>query len=139
MQLELSEEDRAFREEMRTFFTTEIPEAIRQRVAEGREVTKEQWVETQQRLNAAGLAVPHWPVEWGGRDWTDLQHYIWHEEMQRAFVPQPVAFNASMIGPVIAHFGTEEQKKEFLPATANLRSEERRVGKECRSRWSPYH
>src|SRR5258708_39754655 len=22
---------------------------------------------------------------------------------------------------------------------ANLRSEERRVGKECRSRWSPYH
>ena len=23
--------------------------------------------------------------------------------------------------------------------TGNLRSEERRVGKECRSRWSPYH
>ena len=27
-----------------------------------------------------------------------------------------------------------------LPVTLNLlRSEERRVGKECRSRWSPYH
>src|SRR3712207_9315089 len=25
------------------------------------------------------------------------------------------------------------------PASAQLRSEERRVGKECRSRWSPYH
>ena len=24
-------------------------------------------------------------------------------------------------------------------AVVNLRSEERRVGKECRSRWSPYH
>src|SRR5256884_1618705 len=24
-------------------------------------------------------------------------------------------------------------------ASASLRSEERRVGKECRSRWSPYH
>ena len=24
-------------------------------------------------------------------------------------------------------------------ASAQLRSEERRVGKECRSRWSPYH
>ena len=23
--------------------------------------------------------------------------------------------------------------------TAEVRSEERRVGKECRSRWSPYH
>src|SRR5256885_4809262 len=28
-------------------------------------------------------------------------------------------------------------KANFLPIT--LRSEERRVGKECRSRWSPYH
>src|SRR2546425_9319073 len=26
-----------------------------------------------------------------------------------------------------------------LPTGAPLRSEERRVGKECRSRWSPYH
>ena len=25
------------------------------------------------------------------------------------------------------------------PLTRSLRSEERRVGKECRSRWSPYH
>ena len=25
------------------------------------------------------------------------------------------------------------------PMAANVRSEERRVGKECRSRWSPYH
>ena len=27
----------------------------------------------------------------------------------------------------------------LLGAAASLRSEERRVGKECRSRWSPYH
>src|SRR2546430_3415047 len=26
-----------------------------------------------------------------------------------------------------------------LPAEPEMRSEERRVGKECRSRWSPYH
>ena len=26
-----------------------------------------------------------------------------------------------------------------IPETAAERSEERRVGKECRSRWSPYH
>src|SRR3989454_8716801 len=28
---------------------------------------------------------------------------------------------------------------QFLAARKKLRSEERRVGKECRSRWSPYH
>ena len=71
-------------------------------------------------LNAAGLAVPHWPVEWGGKDWTPLQRHIWREEMQLACVPEPLAFNASMIGPVIAAFGNQEQKERFLPKTANL-------------------
>jgi hypothetical protein len=71
-------------------------------------------------MNAAGLAVPNWPVEWGGKDWTPLQKHLWHEEMQLACVPPPLAFNASMIGPVIAHFGSQEMKERFLPATANL-------------------
>src|SRR6202790_3680859 len=29
--------------------------------------------------------------------------------------------------------------KKLIPGRTVLRSEERRVGKECRSRWSPYH
>jgi alkylation response protein AidB-like acyl-CoA dehydrogenase len=120
MRLHLSPEDQAFREEMRTFFTTKVPQSIRDTVAARRELTKEQIIEAQQALNAAGLAVPHWPVEWGGRGWTPLQRHIWHEEMMAACVPPPLAFNASMVGPVIAAFGSEEQKERFLPATANL-------------------
>src|SRR3978361_1925090 len=119
MRLHLSPEDQAFRDEMRTFFTTQVPQPIRDAVAAHRELTKEQFVEAQRVLNAAGLAVPHWPVEWGGKDWTPLQRHIWREEMQLAGVPEPLAFNASMIGPVIAHFGSQEQKERFLPATAS--------------------
>ena len=33
----------------------------------------------------------------------------------------------------------DEDFGDLLIAGAQLRSEERRVGKECRSRWSPYH
>jgi alkylation response protein AidB-like acyl-CoA dehydrogenase len=120
MRLQLSPEDEAFREEMRTFFTTQVPQSIRDTVAHHRHLTKDQYVETQRTLNAAGLAVPHWPVEWGGKDWTPLQRHIWREEMQLAAVPEPLAFNTSMIGPVLAQFGTQEQKEKFLPATANL-------------------
>src|SRR3954467_8350410 len=120
MQLELSTEDAAFREEMRAFFTTQVPQDIRDAVAEHRGLTKEQVVRSQQTLNAAGLAVPHWPEEWGGRGWTPLRRHIWHEEMQRACVPPPLAFNTSMVGPVIAAFGSHEQKERFLPKTANL-------------------
>ena len=36
------------------------------------------------------------------------------------------------------YLGTEEDKV-LLPKKQVPRSEERRVGKECRSRWSPYH
>ena len=32
-----------------------------------------------------------------------------------------------------------EIKKHGLENEVKVRSEERRVGKECRSRWSPYH
>ena len=120
MQLELSAEDAAFREEMRTFFTTQVPQDVRDTVAARGELSKDQIVRSQQALNAAGLAVPHWPEEWGGRGWSQLRRHIWHEEMQRACVPPPLAFNASMVGPVIAAFGSQEQKERFLPQTANL-------------------
>jgi len=120
MQLELSEKDQEFRARMREFFTTQVPQELRDAVADGREITKEQWVQTQQILNKAGYAVPHWPVEWGGQDWTDLQRHIWNEEMQAAAVPPPLAFNASMIGPVIAQFGSEALKERFMAPTANL-------------------
>jgi alkylation response protein AidB-like acyl-CoA dehydrogenase len=120
MELQLSPEMEAFREEMRTFFTTQVPQHIRDTVAAHRQLTKEHYVESQRVLNAAGLAVPHWPVEWGGRGWTPLQLHIWREEMQLANVPEPLAFNTSMIGPVIATFGSQEQKERFLPPTANI-------------------
>ncbi|MDF1604054.1 acyl-CoA dehydrogenase family protein [Nocardioides sp. YIM 152315] len=120
MQLALSAEDAEFRDRMREFFTTKIPQETRDAVAERRELSREQYVESMQILNAAGLAVPNWPVEWGGQDWSPLRRHIWHEEMQHAFVPQPLAFNASMIGPVIAQFGSQELKERFLAKTANL-------------------
>lgn len=120
MQLKLSAEDAAFREELRTFFTSAVPQEIREAVSERRELTKEQFVESQRVLNAAGYAVPHWPEEWGGRGWSELQRHLWHEELQRACVPMPLAFNTSMVGPVIAAFGSQDQKEKFLPATANL-------------------
>ena len=120
MQLQLSPELQAFREEMRTFFTTQVPQEIRDKVAARRHPTKQDFVTTQQILNAANLAVPHWPVQYGGRDWTPLQRHIWREEMQLAHVPEPLAFNTSMIGPVLAQFGNEEQKDRFLAKTANL-------------------
>jgi len=119
MDLALSKEDRAFAERMRAFFTTEIPAEIREKLARGEHPTKDDVVTSQRIMNAHGLAVPHWPVEWGGQDWTPLQRHLWAEEMTLAHVPSPIVFNTAMIGPVIAQFGSQEMKERFLPKTAN--------------------
>lgn len=119
MELALSKEDRAFADEMRAFFTTEIPAGIRNRLARGEHPTRDDIVASQRILNAHGLAVPHWPVEWGGRAWTPLQRHLWSEQMTLAHVPHPIVFNTAMVGPVIATFGSEELKQRFLPPTAS--------------------
>ncbi|MFE3192703.1 acyl-CoA dehydrogenase family protein [Nocardia sp. NPDC059240] len=120
MQLALTDDELAFRDELRAFYRSEIPAEIRNRHRHGQELSKDDIVTTQRILNAHGLATPNWPVAWGGKDWTPIQRHLWHDEMQLASVPEPLTFNTNMIGPVIAHFGSEELKARFLPATANL-------------------
>ena len=41
--------------------------------------------------------------------------------------------------PVAGECGIKSAVTPTLGGDCKLRSEERRVGKECRSRWSPYH
>ena len=106
MQITLTEADAAFREELREFFTTEIPAEIRDRARDENLIYPDDIVTTQRILNRAGLAVPNWPVEWGGKDWSPLRLQIWADEMRLACVPEPLSFNASMVGPVIARFGS---------------------------------
>ncbi|MFF0144038.1 alkylation response protein AidB-like acyl-CoA dehydrogenase [Amycolatopsis sulphurea] len=119
MDLELSPADREFRDGLREVFLGKIPEDVRRRSTLGR-TTREDIVTSQRVLNQHGLAVPHWPREWGGRGWTPTQSHLYSAELQRAGIPQPLAFNVSMVGPIIAEFGSAEQKRKFLPATANL-------------------
>jgi pimeloyl-CoA dehydrogenase large subunit len=118
MDLRFSPEENAFRAEVRSFFQTEIPLSIRRKVIEGRELAKADIVASHKLLHKRGWAVPGWPKEWGGTDWTSIQFYIFGEELQLAGVPPPVGFNVTMHGPVLIQFGTEAQKRHHLPRMA---------------------
>ncbi|MBN8928737.1 MAG: pimeloyl-CoA dehydrogenase large subunit [Rhodospirillales bacterium 69-11] len=119
MDLTFTEDERAFRAEARRFFRSEIPASIRAKVAEGEGLTRDDMITSQRIMNQHGWAVPNWPVAWGGKEWSPVQVYLYQDEMQQANAPTPIAFNVSMVGPVIAQFGNDEQKQRFLPATAN--------------------
>lgn len=120
MNLEFTDEDRAFRQDVREFLKDALPDDLRRKMIERRHLSKEDIVRWQRIMNARGWAVPAWPIEYGGQPWTPTQRYIFQEEMALAHAPEGSPFNVNMIGPVIARFGTEEQKARFLSATANL-------------------
>jgi alkylation response protein AidB-like acyl-CoA dehydrogenase len=109
MDLSFTPEEIAFREEARRFFRTEIPESIRLKVQEGEGLTRDDMITSQRILNARGWATPNWPEAWGGQPWSPVQVYLYQDEMQQACCPPPIAFNVTMVGPVIAQFGNEEQ------------------------------
>ena len=53
----------------------------------------------------------------------------------------PKCWNLNLLGENLRdfEFGRDFKKPIYDFNTGKIRSEERRVGKECRSRWSPYH
>ena len=120
MELGFSAEELAFRAEVRAFIDAELAPSLRRKVAEGRALHKHEIVAWQQRLNTRGWATPAWPREHGGPGWSAVQRYIFLDELHQAPAPEPLSFNVNMIGPVLIHFGSDEQKRRFLPRIANL-------------------
>ncbi len=120
MDLRFTADELAFRDEVRGFMRDKLPPAIRTKMVEGRHLAKDDMVTWQRILTKKGWAVPHWPAEWGGQEWSPVQQYIFQDELQQAPAPVPLPFGVAMVGPVIIAFGSAEQKEKFLPRIANL-------------------
>lgn len=120
MELKFTEAELAFRDEVRSFVRDNLPENIRQRALDGRTPTKQDFQIWTRLLHAKGWSTPHWPLEWGGADWTPIEETIFLDEMQQAGAPGLLPFGASMVGPVIYTFGSQAQKERFLPRIATL-------------------
>jgi alkylation response protein AidB-like acyl-CoA dehydrogenase len=120
MDLNYTAQELAFRAEVREFFKQALPSDIRAKVVLGQRLSKEELKRWTQILDAKGWATPAWSRDWGGTGWSAVQQYIFKEELHMAPAPEPLSFNVNMIGPVLIAFGTEEQKRHFLPKIASL-------------------
>jgi alkylation response protein AidB-like acyl-CoA dehydrogenase len=114
MELTLSREDAAFRDEVRAFIEKNYPAEMRVPNPET-DLSKMQMLLWHRILYKKGWIAPLWPKEHGGPGWSITQRFIFEQETTRAGTLPPLAFSVTMVGPVIYTFGDEAQKKRFLP------------------------
>ncbi|MHB1928233.1 MAG: acyl-CoA dehydrogenase family protein [Acidimicrobiales bacterium] len=65
-----------------------------------------------------GLLAPAWPEEYGGGGLTPVEQVVLAEELARAGVPsvgENDNFGIQMVGNTLLRWGTEEQRRYFLP------------------------
>jgi alkylation response protein AidB-like acyl-CoA dehydrogenase len=120
MDLRFTPEEAAFREEVRGFIRDNLPREIKERMRLGYPPRKQDTIAWQRILNAHGWAAYNWPKEYGGPGWSPIQRMIFLEENLSAPAPELLSFNITMLGPVLIQFGTEAQKRRFLPRARNL-------------------
>jgi len=119
MDLAFSPEERAFRDEVRHFIATRLPDDVRRKVQAGDHLDKDEYMRWHRILFERGWIAPNWPKEYGGTDWTPVQRHIFHEETAYGWAPRMMPFGLSMVGPVIIEFGNDEQRARYLPKIAN--------------------
>jgi len=115
MDLEFTPEETAFRDEVRAFLAERLPPALSAKVLDGQRLTREEMSGWHATLNERGWLASHWPAEYGGTGWTATQKFIFDNECALAGAPRIVPFGLSMLGPVLIKYGTEAQKRRWLP------------------------
>ncbi len=119
MDLNYSPEETKFRDEVRAWIDANLPADLRDKVVNYKDLTKEDLLRWHRILAKKGWVAPEWPVEWGGTGWNVVQRYIFEEECGAAGTPPIISFGVKMCAPVLLRFGTDAQKKRFLPRIYN--------------------
>jgi alkylation response protein AidB-like acyl-CoA dehydrogenase len=115
MELILTPEEQAFRNEVRAFIEAKLPADISHKVEYGLRLKRDDFIRWQKALFEKGWIAPNWPKKYGGTGWTPMQRHIFDEELGRAWSPMIIPFGLTMVGPVIYTFGNDAQKERFLP------------------------
>ena len=120
MDLSFPPEVLRFAEEVRAFVRAELPAATRERILRGQMPGHDEQIAWQRILLKRGWATPAWPVEYGGQNWTTLEHHMFNEVMTEEGAPAPLPFGQNMLAPILIHVGTKAQKEHYLPRIASL-------------------
>ena len=119
MDLSYSEEEQAFRDDVRAFLEAELPPDLSDKVRAGSTLGKQDHERWHAILQARGWLAINWPKAFGGAEWNAVQRHIFEEECARAYAPRVVPFGLTMLGPVLQKFGSKTQQNHWLPRILN--------------------
>ncbi|MBB5401430.1 alkylation response protein AidB-like acyl-CoA dehydrogenase [Paraburkholderia youngii] len=115
MDLNFTPEEEAFRASVLAFLRDKLPQRLAGKVHAGRRLTRDDIAEWHAILNAQGWLANHWPKEYGGPGWNAVQKFIFENECALAGAPRVVPFGVNMLGPVLIRYGSDAQKRHWLP------------------------
>jgi alkylation response protein AidB-like acyl-CoA dehydrogenase len=119
MDLSFSPEEKTFRHEVRAFVRANLPEGTRDKILNGRPLTRDEFMRWHRILAEHGWGAPTWPKEHGGTGWDPVREFIFEDECAAWGAPRLLPFGLRMVGPVIMTFGNAAQQRRFLPRIAS--------------------
>jgi len=117
MEYRFSPEEERFRQEVRSFLRQELPPDY----MGADDLGEEDWeftLQMRRKLAQKGWLTLHWPKEYGGMDASFMTQLIFNEEMSYHRAPGRDIFGTRMLANTLFIWGTEEQKRTFLPPIA---------------------
>src|SRR5215470_12950207 len=119
MDLDLTPQALAFRDELRTWLAANMHRPWREELRDPA-ATEDSLVELrrawQRKLYQAGYLGMGWPTEWGGRGATEVEKSIFEAELSRADAPPILNFlGIGLLGPALIHHGSEAQRRRYIP------------------------
>lgn len=109
----------SLRGEVARFCERDMPTDLMHKARRHLVLGKDDYARWMRLLHAKGWAIPHWPIEHGGQDWSPLERFTLEDQLARHACPWILPFGVKYVGPVIYTYGSPAQKGRFLPAIAN--------------------
>jgi len=122
MRFTLTEQQEAFRQEVLSFVKQEIPPDWTWAYWDEHISDDKMWeasCEIARKLGERGWLALNWPKEYGGLERSHVDKSIFSHEVAYHRVPGIDLLGVNMLAPAIMAFGTDEQKKKFLPPIAS--------------------
>lgn len=116
----LTKADTEFRTMVQDFLARELPEDLAEKTRRQVHLEREDIVRWHRILHRRGWSAPLWPSEYGGPGWTATERFIFDQECAEAGAPALEPNGTKMVGPVIYTFGSEAQKKRYLPRILSM-------------------